>query len=172
MATWVGLIATTNARADFWDVVAPLGVQGSGPVPARVLIDCGGRFGDVQNLGRDLARVLDAETIAFAVQTTSDVHVIWVHRGSALVRTLEYVRDDGGWQKREGDVQPWEAAYFATCHHDEDEDDDDDDDDDAGPWPSSTVHMIAVCEELGVNPQTAGATYRPRGGLLSRLFGR
>src|SRR5262245_3946199 len=119
MGTWVGVIATTNARADFWAAVAPLGVSGAGAVPARVLIDCGARFGDVQGLGRDLAQRLDTETIAFAVQTASDVHCIWVHRGRALVRTLEYVRDDGGWLKREGDVQPWEAAYFATCHYDE-----------------------------------------------------
>src|SRR5213075_1738619 len=121
MATWLGVIAATNERSDFWDVVAPLGVRGSGPVAPRVLIDCGARFGDVQQLGRDLARLLGTEMVAFTVQTTSDVHAIWVYRGSALVRTLEYVRDEGGWLTREGEVQPWEAAYFAVNHRDEDD---------------------------------------------------
>jgi hypothetical protein len=154
MATWVGVIVVTNERADFWSQVTGRGVHGQGEVPPRVLIDCGARFGAVQPLAAALAGKLETEAIAFIVQTVSDAHAIWVYRGTALVRTLEYSRDEGGWLVREGEPQPWEAAYFSQ-----------------GDPPSTTMNMIAVCDQLGVTGERPNAVYRPPT-LWRRLFRR
>lgn len=155
MATWVGVIVASNGRQDLWTVLEPLGVRGEGPIGAYVLIDCASRFGDVEELGRVIAKQLDTETIAFIVQTVSDAHAIWVRKGDAAIRTLYYVRDEGGWLEKKGEPQAWEAAYFAEVE------------DDA---PSSTMPMIAVCDQLGVAGETPNATYKPRG-FFRRLFG-
>jgi hypothetical protein len=48
----------------------------------------------------------------FLIQTTAEVHEILVFCGGKEIRTLVYNRDDGGWQKVEGEPQPWEADYF------------------------------------------------------------
>ena len=154
MATWVGVIVASKNRQDLWTVLEPHGVRGEGPIGAYVLIDCGARFGAVEELGRVIAKELDTETIAFIVQTVSDAHAIWVRKGDAAIRTLYYVRDEGGWLEKKGEPQVWEPAYFAE-----------------GEEPSTTANMIAVCDALGVAGETPNATYRPRS-WWRRLFRR
>lgn len=153
MATWVGVIVASNGRQDLWTELEPLGVHGEGPVGAHVLVDCGARFGAVEELGRVIARQLATETIAFIVQTVSDAHAIYVRKGDAAIRTLQYIGDEGVWTKT-GEPQPWEPAYLAP-----------------GDPPRSTENIMALLDALGVPGELRKAIYKPPG-LLRRLFRR
>ena len=158
MATWVAVIADTQGRADFWDVAQTLGVRAVRPLRPYVLIDCGAHFARVRGFARDVSRELGVETIGFIAQTTADVHCIWVFSGGALVRELEYSRDEGGWQKVEGTPQVWEADYCKGETLEE-------------LKPSSTANLFEVCKRYGVEDGIADGEWTPpRRGLFAWLF--
>jgi hypothetical protein len=116
VSTWVGLLVETKGDAGFWEIARQLGVvrQTSERPGPWVLIDCDAGFDFLASVR--LAQALSTETggvaIGFLLQTAVDVHEIHVFRGGEEIRTLVYNRDDAGWQKVEGEPQPWEADYF------------------------------------------------------------
>ncbi len=194
MATWVGILAETRARSDFWEVVARFSITAlDRALPDHVLINCGTEFERVMSLAKQLSEALQASTIGFVVQTNSDVHQIHAFRAGELIRQLDYSRDEGGWVKVAGAPQDWERAYFFG------EGDDPTDlhgimfadelaKEDVGRYeaarragdashvldllnPSSTEPMIRVCASLGADAQVSNARWS-RPSFWSRLLAR
>ena len=205
MSTWTGVIVETLGRADFWDVAARHGVEAvdaSRAVASRVLLDCGGDYEPPFVLAEALSRELGSSCIAFAIQTSADVHVAHEYRRGERVRALEYNRDEGGWTLVEGDPQPWERAYFFDDVPTSGADD--------GAWPdmlfdempdadiarfdaartkgdasgildllhpSSTMPMARVCEHFGIPVDPPGGRWKKplaaeKGSFWKRLLGR
>jgi hypothetical protein len=199
MATWLGVIAETGGRADFWQVAKKLGVV---PVvaeaPRYALIECEpGSWEAPASLAEELSRQLGTTCIGFTVQTTADVHELHAFRSGTSIRSLTYSRDGGGWQKVTGTPQAWERAYFF-------DDEGSTRPDDGRPWPdmlsdelsdedvaryeaakksgdasgvldllepSSTSSMQRVCVAFSIQGDApAGRWKKPS--LFGRLFGR
>ncbi|MBZ5713894.1 hypothetical protein [Nannocystis pusilla] len=115
MSTWVGAIVETQGRRDFWDLARKQGVEPlATDVPARVLIEFEPRGGPeaAERTAQALSGELSTSGLAFAAQTCSDVYELHAFERGACVRRLVYSRDEGGWLRVEGDVQPWEPAFF------------------------------------------------------------
>lgn len=112
MSTWVGALIETQGRGDFWDLARKQGVEPlSTNVPARVLIDFELPEAAVRT-AQALSGELSSSCLAFAAQTCADVHELHAFERGACIRRLVYSRDEGGWLHVEGEVQPWERAFF------------------------------------------------------------
>jgi hypothetical protein len=59
-----------------------------------------------------LSRFTGGVGVGFVAQTASDAYQIRVFAAGARLRTLDYVRDQGGWLADEGTPQSWEQALF------------------------------------------------------------
>ncbi len=114
MGTWVGAIVDVMGRADFWSVAGRYGLQpcSSNAVPERALLDFGVDYRAAPVIAQALSKDLAGRSIAFAIQTVSDVHETWAFDRGVAVRRLSYIRDDGGWRVIEGAPQDWEPSYF------------------------------------------------------------
>lgn len=201
MSTWVGAIIETQGRRDFWDLARKQGVEPlSTEVPARVLIDfefslTGGPEAAAVRTAQALSGELSSRCLAFAAQTCADVHELHAFERGACVRRLVYSRDEGGWLRAEGEVQPWERAYFfdeaSTSADRETWPDmlrDEMSDEDVARYeaarragdasavldllhPSSTRPLWRLCDSLGVPPDAPMGRWK-RPGLWARLLRR
>ncbi|WAS96462.1 hypothetical protein [Nannocystis punicea] len=197
MSTWVAALIETQGRRDFWDLAREQGVEPlSTDVPARVLVDFepSGREAAVQ-IAQALSAELSASCLAFAAQTNADVYELHAFERGARVRRLAYSRDGGGWFRVEGEVQPWERAFFfdeASTSADSDAWPDmlwdELADEDVARYeaarragdasavldllhPSSTGPLRRLCDALGVSPDAPLGRWR-KPGLGSRLLRR
>ena len=113
MGTWLGVIAETKGRDDFWIRARPLGLELlTIPTGPRTFIDTGHDFEGTFTFAEALSRQTGVNALAFVVQTTADAHELRAYEQGLCVRQLSYTRDYGGWIKVEGSVQAWERAYF------------------------------------------------------------
>ncbi len=89
MGTWVGVIAETGARFDFWTVARRHHVLPADErVPPHVIIDCGAHFDAPFRLAQTLSLELGTMAMGFVVQTSADVHEVQVFDKGACVRRL------------------------------------------------------------------------------------
>jgi hypothetical protein len=115
MSTWVGALIETQGRRGFWDLAREQGVVPlATDVPARVLIDFEPRSGPeaAVRTAQTLSSALSSRCLAFAAQTNADVYELHAFERGTRIRRLVYSRDEGGWLHVEGEVQPWERAFF------------------------------------------------------------
>jgi hypothetical protein len=189
MSTWLGCIVETRQRADFWSIASKCSIRSSTiEIPDYILIDCAAAVDESgpMRLAQALSVELNAQAIAFAVQTSVDVHLTRAYRNGECIRCLDYNRDSGGWQCVEGAPQAWEPAYcFLVDGHL----DDDISSADLSRYvaakaandpstvldlvhPSSTAPMEAVCRFFGLDlSEPAVATLSvERPSLWARLF--
>ncbi|MCY1060152.1 hypothetical protein [Nannocystis sp. SCPEA4] len=143
MSTWVGAIVETQGRQDFWDLARKQGVEPlATDVPARVLIEFEPRSGSeaAVQTAQALSGELSASGIAFAAQTCADVYELHAFERGTCVRRLIYSRDEGGWLRVEGEVQPWERAFFF---------DDASTAPDSDTWPDMLFDELSAEDEAG-----------------------
>ena len=196
MSTWVAAIVETTGLPDFWATARKHGVVAlTQCVPKHVLIDCdaGFDFHAPVRLAEALSRDTGGIAIGFLVQTNADVHELHAFQAGALVRRLQYSRDNGGWQAPEGSCQPWERAYFFDDQRTTNGQwpsllDDEATDDDVARYeaakrdgdassilkllrPSSTVPMHRVCAHFGLVPEKPSARWK-KPYFWSGSFGR
>lgn len=188
MATYLGLIADTGGRADFWTVarahrVEPLAEE----IPSHVLVDCwnGGwpAFDAPPRLARDLSRALATPCIAIVAQTAATVLDVQAFDAGVAVRALLH-GDTGGWSRVEGAAEPWEAALLFAA---DDLVDDDLPEADLARYraargrgdPTEVLDLIQpdhlgpierLCRHFGLDPRQPSARWR-KPSLLSRIFG-
>jgi hypothetical protein len=188
MGTYLGVIADTGERADFWALMRAHRVQQLiGEVPPRVLIDCWEKgwpaFDAAPRLARELSRALARPCIAVAAQTISSVLDVRAFDGGAEIRTLLHC-DPEGWTRVEGAAQPWEAAMLFDDAAEPDEASAEDLERyrsarKAGQ-PAQVLDLLQpdhlgpverLCAHFGLDPRRPSARWR-KPSLLSRFFRR
>ncbi|MFO0653299.1 MAG: hypothetical protein U0326_44170 [Polyangiales bacterium] len=116
MSTWIGAVVETRGRADLWALMRRHGIKtdGVGAPPAFVLIEGTPALSALvpPAFSEALSRDAGGMVLGFFAQTNADVYELQCFRGGECVRLLKYVRDDGGWIRHEGEVQPWERSFF------------------------------------------------------------
>lgn len=69
-------------------------------------------FGDLEEDCREATRKLAGEAWVFQTQTTVDYFLAEHYRDGELLRRLEFLSEQGGWIRVEGEDEDWESLMF------------------------------------------------------------